>query len=172
MSNYRGRLASLVRFDLSKADWPDALRAAVVIAIVTAIPIVNGDWTLAIPLHIGAVFVAVSEAGQPFGQRWRTMLWTTAALMAAAFVGHAVSDWAIVAIALTAPVAFACGAIGSKSARAALGGMFTLVTFTIYIGMPVPVQDAGTTVLLIGLGGFRTATRCSAVRALRKSSPF
>jgi uncharacterized membrane protein YccC len=121
---------------------------------VTAIPIVNGDWTLAIPLHIGAVFVAVSEAGQPFGQRWRTMLWTTAALMVAAFVGHAVSDWAIVAIALTAPIAFACGAIGSKSARAALGGMFTLVTFTIYIGMPVPVQDAGATVLLIGLGGF------------------
>ncbi len=154
MSSYRGRLASLVRFDLSKADWPDALRAAVVVTIVTAIPIVNGDWTLAIPLHIGAVFVAVSEAGQPFGQRWRTMLWTTAALMAAAFVGHAVSDWAIVAIALTAPVAFACGAIGSKSARGALGGMFTLVTFTIYIGMPVPVQDAGATVLLIGLGGF------------------
>ena len=76
MSNYRGRFASLIRFDLSKADWPDALRAAAVITIVTAIPIVNGDWTLAIPLHIGAVFVAVSEAGQPFGQRWRTMLGT------------------------------------------------------------------------------------------------
>ncbi len=56
-----------------------------VIAIVTAIPIVNGDWTLAIPLHIGAVFAAVSEAGQMFGQRCRTMLGTTAALMAASF---------------------------------------------------------------------------------------
>ena len=77
MSNYQDRLASLVQFDLPKADWPDALRAPVVATIVTAIPI-QPPLDSAIPWHIRAIRVAISEAGQPSGQRSRTRLWTTA----------------------------------------------------------------------------------------------
>lgn len=153
MGHSRNRLGSLVAFDFSGADWRDSLRGALVTAALASVPVANGDAALAIPLSIGAVFAAVSEAGQPFGSRWRTMLWTTAALMGGAFLGQTLSDWALLAIVITAPVAFLAGVIGSHGRRMAVGGLLTLVIFSIYVGVPVPLQDARTTALLVGLGG-------------------
>lgn len=150
----RRSLYSLLDFDFSITDWRDAFRAALVTAIVATIPVVQGHPELAVPLSIGAVFAAVSEAGQPFGTRWRTMLWTTAALMGAAFLGQSLSDSTLLAILVTAPVAFLAGSIGSFGKRAAVGGLLALVLFSIYVGVPVPLQDAPTTALLVGLGGF------------------
>lgn len=147
-------LSSLIAFDFSTSDWRDATRGALVTATVALIPVVQGRPDLAVPLSIGAVFAAVSEAGQPFGSRWRTMLWTTAALMGAAFLGQSLSESTLLAIVVTAPVAFLAGSIGSFGRRAAVGGLLTLVLFSIYVGVPVPLQDAPSTALLVGLGGF------------------
>ncbi len=167
MAPSQPRLSSLKSFDFSTTDWRDSLRGALVTAIVTAIPVLNGDPKLAIPLSIGAVFAAVSEAGQPFGSRWKTMLWTTAGLMAAAFLGQSLSDLTLLAIIVTAPVAFLTGVIGARGRRAAVGGLLALVIFSIYVGIPVPLQDAPTTVLLVGLGGVTQTIVTIAMGVLR-----
>ena len=154
MDGYRARLATLIAFDFSHADWRDAIRGSIITAAVTIVPVMQGDIAKAIPLSIGAVFVAVSESGQPFGRRWRTMLWTTAVLMVAVGLGSALSDVHLLAIAATAVVAFVCGAVGFLGRRVAVAGLLGLVLFSIYVGVPVPLDDAFTSAALVGLGGF------------------
>lgn len=153
MGAVRDRIGSLLTFDFTLFDWRDALRGAIVTALITSVPVIQGDPKAAIPLSIGAVFAAVAEAGQPFGQRWRTMLGTTAALMVAVYLGSTLSETALWAIVITAPMAFACGLAGAIGKRAAVGGLLVLVIFSIYAGVPVPMADAAPTAALLGLGG-------------------
>lgn len=153
MAKVRSRVSSLIAFDFSHADWPDAIRGTIVVAIVTAVPVIAGDLEKAIPLSIGATFVAISESGQEFSRRWRSMLWTTAALMGAVGLGSALSNVYFLAITVTAVVAFICGVIGFLGSRFAVGGLLSLVLFTIYVGVPVPLDDALTSAALVGLGG-------------------
>ncbi len=80
MGAARDRIGSLLAFDFTGFDWRDALRGALVTALITSVAVVQGDLRTVIPLSIGAVFAAVAEAGQPFGKQWRTMLGATAAL--------------------------------------------------------------------------------------------
>lgn len=167
MTTARSRFATLIAFDFSIADWPDALRGTLVAAAVTIVPVAYGDLEMAIPLSIGATFIAVSEAGQPFSSRWRTMLWTTAALMAAVGLGAALSSISLLAIGVTALVAFVCGAIGFLGPRVAVGGLLSLVLFSIYVGVPVPLDGALTSAALVGLGGLIQAIASIAMGALR-----
>jgi uncharacterized membrane protein YccC len=167
MTSARSRFASLMAFDFSNADWRDAVRGTVVTAAVTSIPVIEGDLTKAIPLSIGAAFIAICEAGQPFSHRWRTMLWTTAALMVAVGLGSAISDFYLLAIAVTGVVAFMCGAIGFLGPRVAVGGLLSLVLFTIYVGVPVPLDDAFTSATLVGVGGLIQAAASVAMGMIR-----
>ena len=153
MGAVRDRIGSLLTFDFSIFDWRDALRGALVTALITSVPVIQGDVKAAIPLSIGAVFAAVAEAGQPFGRRWRTMLGTTAALMAAVYLGSVLSETTLLAIVITAPIAFICGLAGAIGKRAAVGGLLTLVIFSIYVGIPVSMADAAPTAALLGIGG-------------------
>ena len=75
MAGTRSKIASLIAFDFSHADWPDAARGTVVAAAVTAIPVLAGTPKTAIPLSIGATYIAISEAGEAFVRHCRTMLW-------------------------------------------------------------------------------------------------
>ncbi len=161
------RLGSLLQFDLARLDWRDALRGGVVTAAVMAVPIALGDPKAAIPLSIGAVFTAVAEAGHPLGRRWRVMLWTTLWLMIASAGGASLSDLPLLAIIITAPVAFATGAAGFAGPRAAVIGLLTLVVFTIYVGIPVPLDDAPTTAALMGLGGIIQTAICLVVSLIQ-----
>lgn len=165
MSSFRQHLSSLLIFDFSTLDRRDALRGALVTAAVTAIPVAYGDFSQAIPLSIGAVFAAIAEAGQPFGRRWKTMLGTTIALALAGFLGAALSDVTILAILATIPVAFICGMSGALGQRVGVGGLLALVIFTIYVGIPVPMDDAPSTAALIALGGL-TQTLATVVMGL------
>jgi len=153
MGAVRDRIGSLLTFDFALFDWRDALRGALVTALITSVPVIQGDVKAAIPLSIGAVFAAVAEAGQPFGRRWRTMLGTTAALMAAVYLGSVLSETTLLAIVITAPIAFICGLAGAIGKRAAVGGLLTLVIFSIYVGIPVSMADAAPTAALLGIGG-------------------
>ena len=167
MGGYRSDLATLVTFDFSQADWRDALRGSIITAAVTIVPVMQGDLAKAIPLSIGAAFVAVCESGQPFGQRWRTMLWTTAVLMMAVALGSALSNAQLLAIVATAAVAFVCGAVGFLGRRAAVAGLLGLVLFSIYVGVPVPLDDAITSAALVGLGGFVQTVACVIMGLIR-----
>ena len=159
----RGQWDSLLAFDRARLNWHDALRGSIITAAIMVVPIWRGDLAAAIPLSIGAAFAAVAESGMPLGRRWRTMLWTTGWLMAAAAVGIVLSETPLLAVLVTAPVAFAAGAAGLLSPRAAVIGLLTLVIFAIYVGVPEGLDDAPTTAALIGLGGLIQTAVCVAV---------
>lgn len=168
MAHFRSRLATLIEFDFSQADWRDALRGALVTAIITVPFVLNGELTTIIPLSIGAAFVAIAEAGQPFGNRWRTMLWTTAILMVAVTLGSALSNLTLIAVIASGIVAFIGGAVGFLGRRAAVGGLLGLVLFVIYIGVPVSLDDAFTSGALVGLGGFLQTVAAVVMGIVRK----
>ena len=167
MPTARSRLATLIAFDFSSADWPDAVRGTLVTGVVTVVPVLGGELEKAIPLSIGAAFIAVCEAGQPFSRRWRTMLWTTVALMVAVGLGAALSNVYLLAVAATGVVAFVCGALGFLGPRVAVGSLLALVLFAIYVGVPVPLDDAFTTAALVGLGGIIQAIASMGMGAIR-----
>jgi uncharacterized membrane protein YccC len=167
------RLGTLLEFDRARFDLADATRGSLVTAAIVAVPIAQGNYATAIPLSIGAAFTAVAEAGHPLGRRWRVMLWTTLWLMAAAALGNIVSDYSLIVILATAPIAFASGLAGIAGPRAAVIGLLSLVIFTIYAGIPVPLDDSVTTAALIGLGGIIQTAVCvviSLIQLRRNSS--
>jgi hypothetical protein len=168
------RLSTLVEFDRARFDLADATRGSLVTAAIVAVPIAQGDYATAIPLSIGAVFTAVAEAGHPLGRRWRVMLWATLWLMGAAALGNIVSDYSLVVILVTAPVAFFSGIAGIAGPRAAVIGLLSLVLFTVYAGVPVPLDDARTTAALIGLGGLLQTVVCVIVSLIQlaRTSPM
>jgi MFS family permease len=168
MANYRSRLTTLLEFDSSQTDWRDALRGALVTAIITLPFVLNGDLTKIIPLTIGAVFVAIAEAGQPFGDRWRTMLWTTAILMLAVTAGSALSNLTVMAVIASGLVALVGGAVGFLGRRAAVGGLLGLVLFVIYVGVPVSLDDAFISGALVGLGGVIQTIAAVTMGVIRK----
>ena len=154
------RMGTLREFDRTRFDLGDAVRGSLVTAGVIAIPVSQGDFITAIPLSIGTVFTAISEAGHPLGRRWRVMLWTTLWLMVAAALGNLSADYTLAVILLTIPVAFITGIAGIAGPRAAVIGLLSLVIFTVYAGIPVPLDDAVTTAALVGLGGLIQTVVC------------
>lgn len=164
------RLGSLIEFDRTHLDWRDSVRGILVTAVIMAVPIAQGDLAAAIPLSVGAVFAAIAEAGHTLGRRWRVMLWTTLWLTVAVGAGSSLSDLPLLAILATAPVAFAGGVAGFWGPRAGVIGLLSIVVFTIYVGLPVPLGDAPTNAALICIGGLTQTLVCVVVSliALRR----
>lgn len=167
-----GFVRLMVDFDFSRAEWWDAIRGTAVATAILLVLVPSGRMDLALPLSIGAVFVAVAESGQQLGRRWRTMLWTTLWLMVAMLVGVTVSDWVPVTILITAPVALVCGAVGYLGPRAAVAGMLSLVVFAAYAGIPTNVDNAPREAALIGLGGLLQTLVCVVVGFLKNRGQF
>lgn len=157
----------MLEFDSSRADWWDALRGTAVATAILLVLAPAGRMDLVLPMSIGAVFVAVAEAGLPFGRRWRTMLWTTLWLMVAMGIAVTISDSVILTILVTIPVAFVCGAIGYLGPRAAIAGLLSLVVFAAYAGIPMPAVNAPREAALIGLGGLLQTCICVLIGVIR-----
>lgn len=157
----------MVDFDFSRAEWWDALRGTTVATVLLVSLVATGRTDMALPMSMGAVFVAVAESGQQIGRRWRTMLWTTLWLVVAMTVGVTVSDSVPLTILITAPVALVCGAVGYLGPRAAVAGMLALVVFAAYAGIPTNVDNAPREAALIGLGGLIQTLACVVVGLLR-----
>lgn len=130
-----------------------ALRMAVVALILIFVPWQAGQVALALPLMAGALFVAVADAGEAIGRRWRTMLWTTLWLMVAALLGGISSNNAALALVLAIPITLICGVAGAAGPRAGVAGLLSLVMFVVIGGAPESVRTDAQTVLLVGLGG-------------------
>jgi len=162
-----GFIDLLVESDFSRADWFDAIRGSLVVAILFIGLATTGNVGIILPMSMGAVFVAVAEAGLPFGRRWRTMLWTTLWLMVAVLVAASLSDSWLLIVAITAPVAFVCGAVGYLGPRAAITGMLALVVFAGFAGFPVALDNAPREAALIGLGGLIQTVVCVLIGIVR-----
>lgn len=129
------------------------IRTAAVFGILAAATVAAGQPSYALPLAIGSVFVAFAESGEEVGRRWRTMAWVTLWIMLAALGAGLLSNAPIPGIIASGLVALVTGVAGVASSRAALGGLLTLVTFTILVGVPELPAAALDGALLVGLGG-------------------
>lgn len=152
-SHLRSVLLGTAHVDRERLVVAGAVRATAVIGVLMAAAVATDHPSEGIPLAVGALFVAVAEAGEGVGRRWRTMAWVTLWLMASSLVAALLSDhpWAVV-LGSTA-VALAAGIAGAAGPRAALGGVLSLVTFIIVGGAPSLPAEAVRISLLMGLGG-------------------
>lgn len=133
--------------------WGPGLRTALVFGVMATWCVAVHQPANALPLAIGCVFVAFAEAGEDIGRRWRTMAWVTLWIMLAAFTAVVLSERTVLGVLASGVVALGCGIAGVAGPRAALGGVLTLVTFTIFLGAPQLPAAALDNALLAGLGG-------------------
>lgn len=137
------------------------VRASIVILILISAFTLAGRPLEGVPVTIGALFAAFADVGEHLGHRWRTMLWTTAWLMAAGFVAELVSESSIQIVAMSVVVAALAGLACGIGPRAALIGTVSLVTFTVFAGIPELPSELIPNAALIGLGGIvQTAVTC------------
>ena len=152
-SHLRTFLLGTTHVDRSRFLVAGAIRAAVLLVVTVSVAIYAGNPLAGIPLTIGILFVALAEAGEEVGRRWRTMLWTNLWLMGATLAAGLVSDVAIAVVVGSGIVAFAGGLAGAAGPRAAVGGVLALVVFIVFAGAPGLPEVALDNALLMGLGG-------------------
>lgn len=152
-SHLRTFLLGTTHVDRSRILVAGAIRTSVLLVITVSVAIYAGYPLAGIPLTIGILFVALAEAGEEVGRRWRTMLWTNLWLMGATLAAGLVSDFAIAVVIGSGIVAFAGGLAGAAGPRAAVGGVLALVVFIVFAGAPGLPEVALDNALLMGLGG-------------------
>lgn len=152
-SHLRTFLLGTTHVDRSRVLVAGAVRTTVLLLITVCVAIYAGNPLAGIPLTIGILFVALAEAGEEVGRRWRTMLWTNLWLMVATFAAGLVSDVAIAVVIGSGIIAFIGGLAGAAGPRAAVGGVLALVVFTVFAGAPGLPVVALDNALLMGLGG-------------------
>lgn len=152
-SHLRTVLLGTAHVDRERVMLAAAIRAAVVVAVVVSLAVASGHPSHGVWLAVGVLFVAMAEAGEGIGRRWRTMLWVDLWLMVATFAGALVSELPVLIVVGSVIVAFLGGVAGLAGARAALGGVLALVIFIISAGTPELPETAAQSALLLGLGG-------------------
>jgi hypothetical protein len=129
------------------------LRTGITFGVLAGGAFTAGQAARILPLAIGSVFVAFAEAGEDVGRRWRTMAWVTLWLMLAAAAGILLSEQPWFGVPASMGVALLGGVAGVAGGRAAVGGMLTVVAFTIFLGAPQLPSTAVENALLVGLAG-------------------
>lgn len=152
-AHLRHLLVGTAQVDRGKVLLWQGMRTGLVFGLLAAACVAAEVPSYALSLAMGVVFVAFAEAGEESGRRWRTMAWVNAWIMLAALVGGLLSNAPVAGIIASGLVALGCGVAGVAGPRAALGGLLTLVTFTIFLGVPVLPAPALEGALLVGLGG-------------------
>lgn len=152
-SHLRSVLLGTARVERESVLLTGGIRAAVVMGVLMTAAVAAGRPSEAIPLAVGALFVAMAEAGEGVGRRWRTMAWVTLWLMASSLVAGLLSDHAWAVVLASTVVALLAGIAGAAGPRAALGGVLVLVTFIIVGGAPDMPDAVIRSSLLMGLGG-------------------
>ena len=152
-SHLRTVLLGTAHVDRERLMIAGAIRTALVVGVAVSLAVAGGRSSLGVWLAVGALFVAMAEAGEGIGRRWRTMLWVTLWLMAATFAGALASQHLAIVVIGSVVVAFAGGVAGVAGPRAALGGVLALVAFIISAGTPEMPESAAQSALLMGLGG-------------------
>lgn len=141
------------RVESGAVTWRGPLRAAGVTVALASVCVAADRPDVVVPLSLGALFAGVADTGEEPGQRWRTLLWTTAWMSVCALVGGVVADLPWLEVVVAAGVALAAGFVGAAGKRPALIGMLALVVYTIGAGTPETSVAAIQWAALIALGG-------------------
>jgi uncharacterized membrane protein YccC len=149
----RALLVGTTELHREQITWRRPMLSASVTALVTAGCLVLGAPDLALSVALGAWFAGMADSGQPVGDYWRGMLWTTLWVSVGAVVGGFASEFGTVELIVVAIMAIACGFAGALGARGVLNGMLTLAVYAIFAGSPTSDRGAILLGLFVALGG-------------------
>lgn len=152
-SSVRSRLIGVTRVDEARLAWWCAFRALLVYQVFVTALLLTDHPTMALPVASGIVMVALADAGEDVGRRWRTMLWATLWITLATFAGGLVSHVLVLAVALAMLIALAAGVAGIIGPRAGVIGIGALVLFIIFNGTPASDRSAVAQALGVAVGG-------------------
>lgn len=150
----RELLLGTVRIDKHRLLPWAALRVGLVVTVLVFACVSTGNQALALPVAVGALFAALSDAGEDVGRRWRTMLWTTLWITVTTALGGIGSNHVVLGLVLAIAIALVAGLAGMLGPRGALVGLLALVSFTVFNGAPESHRSIVQSALLMGAGGF------------------
>ncbi|MGI9136124.1 MAG: FUSC family protein [Candidatus Nanopelagicales bacterium] len=133
--------------------WRRPLLIAIVTGSLTALCILTGHTSYAVPIAVGAWFTALSDTRQAFGVHWRYMAWTCMWLAIGATIGGFASTTGSWQLIIVGAMSLACGFAGALGGLGLANGSLTLVMYAIFAGAPVSDRTAGQTGLLVLAGG-------------------
>lgn len=149
----RELLLGTAHVDRGSLLWWAGVRAGLVTGALVLAFVVSGQQSYALPVAVGAIFVAIADAGETVGRRWRTMLWANAWLMGATLLGGVGGNHAVLGVLMAAVISFVCGFVGAAGSRAGLIGVLTLVIYIVFNGAPESERLVVDSALVVGLGG-------------------
>src|SRR5260370_41568097 len=144
---------SVVRFQSDKvAPWL-ALRNTLGVALPLAAGVATGNVSSGLVVGTGALNVAFSDSDEPYAQRARRMLASSALVGLAVFAGSLTGGSPVIAVAIAAAWAFAAGVMVALSTAAADLGAISLVTLGVFGAVPQAPERAVYAGLLAFGGG-------------------
>lgn len=161
----------LTRFDASKVSFPRALRNSAGVAI----PLIAG-FALNFPraglvVASGALNVAYSDGSDPYAQRARRMLSSSALCAIAVLLGALSGLHYASAVAAATLWAFVAGLFTAVSTTAADLGVISLVTLLIYAAQPLTPHQAVISCILALAGGVLQSGLSVAFWPVRRYEP-
>src|SRR5258708_1201111 len=135
-------VGGLVGFQAEKvAPWL-ALRNTLGVALPLAAGVATGNVSSGLVLGTGALNVAFSDSDEPYAQRARRMLASSALVGLAVFAGSLTGASPAIAVAVVAAWAFAAGMMVALSTAAADLGAISLVTLVVFAAVPQTPERA------------------------------
>lgn len=169
-SGTRDFVLSTGRVTRENLQWRRPLLIAIITGGLTALCIVTGHTSYAVPIAVGAWFTSLSDTQQAFGVHWRTMAWTCLWLAIGATIGGFASTAGMWELLIVALMSVACGLAGALGGLGLINGCLTLVMYAIFAGAPVSDRTAGQTGLLVLAGGLISIAVTFAVYAIGERS--
>ena len=153
MASARQILIGTTRVHRESIRARTALLTGLLAIAMTGVCIGTGQPSWALSLVIGVAFVGLAESSEAPDVRLRVMLWTLLWTTAGTALGGLVSSWAWPELVVVGVVGFVGGLAGTLGSRGSLIGVLSMVTYTVFAGVPDSPTSALTAALLVALGG-------------------
>ena len=173
MTSASGNLArevarGAIRVERARLTIPTALRTAALAAVVLVVSVALDQVLLGTSVVLGVAFIGLSDLGEDYPTRARTLTWSLLWCTVATLLGGLAAPHVPVHVALAVVVALLAGFAGALGTRGAFIGVITLVLFTIYSGQVVSGDIAAVDSLAFGIGGIISLVAALAAWPLRR----
>jgi len=153
MASARDILLGTTRVHRERIHLRTALLTGLLAILVTCGCIWGAQPSWALPLVLGIAFVGLAESSESPDVRLRVMLWTLLWITAGTALGGLVSSWAWPELIVVGVVGLVGGFAGALGSRGSLIGVLSMVTYTVFAGVPDSATSALTAAFLVALGG-------------------
>jgi hypothetical protein len=125
-----------VEVDIRKVPYAYPLRTAAILAVSVGAQVATGHISFLIPSSVAILFIGLLDAPDPLRTRFHVWLRSSFAFTVAVLGAVFVASDPVLRVIATGAVAALCGYVGIIGTRCAVGGLLTLVLFTVFAGTP------------------------------------